>query len=177
MSDTSSHLREEHLRFLKEGVQFLERKEPELQELVSQLDFVKLQSIWDDNFNWAYLYELPTTQFFSIVFALLGWLPILAEAINSGVNPNQAVINQVNKMQEDPETFAKSLFNFEHEPATIEDLKKVRFNGIFTVSDFLILLYAVHLQGISLRKHGKLLTWTSPIYVDKYQCPNCCCSN
>ena len=71
MSETSSHLREEHLRFLKDGVQFLERKEPELQDLVSQLDFVKLQSICDDNFNWAYLYELPTIQFFSIVFALL----------------------------------------------------------------------------------------------------------
>ena len=36
-------------------------------------------------------------------------------------------------------------------------------------------------QSTKLRCHGMekwylLASWTSPIFVDKHQCPNCCCS-
>lgn len=158
MSGNLNNLREEHLHFLKEGIQFINREEPELQELISQLTFEQFQLICDEDFSWAYLYELSVPQFFTLIFAAFGLLPALVDSIKSGTNSNQAFIDKINELMKDPDAFLSKLFNLDKEPVTIEDLKKIRINGIFTISDILVLCNAVQLQVKSLRKNGKLLS-------------------
>ncbi len=155
-----SSLQTEHLHFLKDGVQFIEEEEESLFDLGSQLKLESLQSICHDNFSWAYLYELPVKHQFILIFSFLGVLPVLVESIKSGVNPNQAIITQVNKIQQDPNSLIMNLFKIDKEPSSLDEILNLRTgpNGCFGLADLFALIKSSLFQVQALRKHGKSLS-------------------
>lgn len=160
MSTNIETLRVNYLHFLKEGVEFIQREENGLLNLASQIPLDKLRQLCDEDFSWSYLYELPVRFTEILLFAGLGLLPIIQKAINEGVNVNQAIIKAVSECQQSPDQFTNSLFQFDTEPQTLEELKNIRFgfNQLFSLSDIFALQTAMLAQVAALRKYGKSMT-------------------
>lgn len=158
MAKSKTSIPIEHLRFLKEGVQFIEKKEIEFAESAADLCFSKLDSLLDEGFSWASLYELPFNQTAILIFSALGFLPSIIEAVNSNKDVNQTIIDFTNKINLDSDAYINSLCSLKKEPETIAEIKNVRFSVFYSLSDLFALSNAVLGELSAMRKYGRTIS-------------------
>jgi hypothetical protein len=62
---------------------------------------VKVERHFSDSFAWAFLYELPYVQLLILLMAALGILDEFVQSVNSAVNPQEMVLDQIEREMDD----------------------------------------------------------------------------
>lgn len=157
MSDSKPKLTLDHLRFIKDGVKFIQQEEHSVYEEARTVPYDRLYSILRDNFGWNYLYECSLKETSIFYYAALGLIPIIQERVSQGVEVNKAIMDVASQAEKYTNDIFEEAFAGCSEKPTIEELKAVRFGlgSMFDFSDLFALAYALLGHITALRKFGK----------------------
>lgn len=156
MAQKTPNLTVEHLKQLKDTLPLLNAEAADVFSLMADLPFGALDKVFPDDFSWAILYEIPARQLFLLFLAALGVVDVLNQKAEQTGDANQAVLDLI---KEGDGAYLNEL-NVVPSSSDPDDFGDVRFgpNGVFSLGEFVGLVYAIHGQIAAIKKHGKYMS-------------------
>jgi hypothetical protein len=157
MADSKPQHTLDHLKFIKDGVAYIQKEESSVYDDASQIPYDRLSDMCGDDFSWGYLFECPLKETAILYFCALGLIPLLQERLNHGMEINQAMMDVASQTEKHTNDIFEEAFAGYGEKPSIEELKAVRFGlgNLFEFSDLFALTYALLGHVSALRKFGK----------------------